>query len=84
MTPDLSKFKQEAAEKAVTFVRSGMVVGMGEGTTAVFAIRKIGQKIQQGELKDIRGIACSEKVEKEARQAGIPKPDQGRRRCAAA
>jgi ribose 5-phosphate isomerase A len=72
MTPDLSKYKQEAAEKAVEFVQSGMVVGLGEGSTAVFALRKIGQKIQEGTLKEIRGIACSNKVEQEARQAGIP------------
>jgi ribose 5-phosphate isomerase A len=72
MTPDLTKFKQEAAEKAVEFIQSGMVVGLGEGSTAIFAIRKLGQKIQEGALKDILGIPCSKKVEMEAQKAGIP------------
>ncbi len=72
MSADITHFKQQAAEKAVEYVQSGMVVGLGEGSTAVFAIRRLGQLIQTGKLKDILGIACSRKVENEARSVGIP------------
>lgn len=74
---DANQLKQAAAEKAVSFVESGMVVGLGVGSTAIFAVRKIGAMIRVGELKDIVGIACSLSVEEEATKAGIPLTDLG-------
>lgn len=74
---DANQLKQAAAEKAVSFVESGMVVGLGVGSTAIFAVRKIGAMIRAGELKDIVGIACSLSVEEEAVKAGIPLTDLG-------
>ncbi len=68
-------FKQSAAERAVTFVHSGMVVGLGTGSTAIFAVRKIGELLHRGELKDIIGIATSRQTDAEARQLGIPLMD---------
>ena len=35
------------------YVRSGMVVGLGTGSTAYFAVERVGQKIKSGELTDI-------------------------------
>ena len=72
---DANQQKQAAAEKAVSFVESGMVVGLGVGSTAVFAVRKIGALIQAGELIDVVGIACSLAVEEEAKKVGIPLTD---------
>lgn len=72
MNNDLTKYKKEAGEKAVEFIQSGMVVGLGEGSTAIFAIRKLGEKIKNGDLADILGIACSKKVQHEAEAVGIP------------
>jgi ribose 5-phosphate isomerase A len=63
--------KKEAAEHAVTLVQSGMVVGLGTGSTAIFATRKIGELLQRGELKDITAIATSRRTDAEARQLGI-------------
>jgi ribose 5-phosphate isomerase A len=51
--------KQAAAEYAVRYVRSGMTVGLGTGSTAIFAIRHIGALLQTGELKNIVGFATS-------------------------
>ncbi len=51
--------KKEAAEHAVRYVTSGMTVGLGTGSTAIFAIRHIGALLQSGELKDIVGFATS-------------------------
>jgi ribose 5-phosphate isomerase A len=67
-----SRNKQRAAEHAVECVESGMVVGLGSGSTALFALRKIGELLRDGRLRDIRGIPCSAETEKEARRLGIP------------
>jgi ribose 5-phosphate isomerase A len=65
-------FKQQAAEYAVQFVTSGMVVGLGHGSTAIFAIRAIAAQLASGQLTDIVGIPCSRQVEADARALGIP------------
>jgi len=69
---DVKTLKQEAAEKAVEFVQSGMVVGLGHGSTAIFALRRIAALIKSGALTDILGVPCSQHVEHEARTLGIP------------
>ena len=51
--------KKEAAEYAVRYVESGMTVGLGTGSTAIFAIRQIGAMLQSGKLKNIVGFATS-------------------------
>ena len=51
--------KKEAAEHAVRYISSGMTVGLGTGSTAIFAIRRIGAMLQSGELKNIVGFATS-------------------------
>jgi ribose 5-phosphate isomerase A len=49
-----------------------MVVGLGVGTTAIWAVREIARRIQVGELEHVLGIPCSFQIEAEARQLGIP------------
>ena len=65
-------YKQQAAEGAIGFIRSGMVVGLGTGSTAIFATRRIARLVLDGEMKDIVGFATSKAVWEEARQLGIP------------
>jgi ribose 5-phosphate isomerase A len=69
---DLLRYKQQAAEQAVAFIESGMVVGLGHGGTAIFAVRRIAEFLKSGQLQAILGIPCSAQVEAEARQLGIP------------
>lgn len=64
--------KQEAAEFAVRFIESGMVIGLGHGSTAIHAIRKIAQMLQNGMLANILAVPCSLDVHAEARALGIP------------
>ena len=64
--------KQEAAWRAVEFVESGMVVGLGSGSTAAFAIQRIAARIRAGELENIVGIPSSDNTERLARELGIP------------
>ena len=70
-----AKLKQEAAEFAVQFVRPGMVVGLGTGSTAIFATRKVGELLRTGELHNITCFPTSEATQKEAEQLGIPMMD---------
>jgi ribose 5-phosphate isomerase A len=64
--------KQQAADRAVAYVQSGMVVGLGAGSTAILATRRIAQLLRQGRLRGIVGVPCSSLIEAEARALGIP------------
>lgn len=66
------QYKQAAAERAVEFVHSGMKVGLGTGSTAIFATRRIGELLQTGQLRDIVAFATSKATDAEARRLGIP------------
>jgi ribose 5-phosphate isomerase A len=67
---DLKKAKQAAAQKAVAYVEDGMIVGLGTGSTAYFAIQLIGEKIRAG-LK-ILGVPTSNETAKLAKVCQIP------------
>ena len=54
------------------YVESGMVLGLGTGSTVSFAIRKIGELITGGDLKDVRGIPTSARTAALASEVGIP------------
>jgi ribose 5-phosphate isomerase A len=69
---NLDDFKRQAAEKAAEFVESGMVVGLGHGSTAIWAVRRIAERLKSGNLKDILGVPCSIHIEHEARNLEIP------------
>jgi ribose 5-phosphate isomerase A len=62
--------KQLAGEKAVEYVKDGMAVGLGTGSTAYWAIRALGEKVKQG--LNIKAIATSRESEQLARELNIP------------
>ncbi|KAL0691752.1 hypothetical protein Bca4012_091431 [Brassica carinata] len=64
--------KKLAAEKAVEAIKPGMVLGLGTGSTAAFAVDQIGKLLASGELHDIVGIPTSKRTEEQARSLGIP------------
>ena len=68
----IENFKQQAAERAVDFIQSGMVVGLGVGSTAIFAVRCLAQLLRDGQLRDVVGIPCSLRTGEEAEKLGIP------------
>lgn len=72
MSEAIEALKKEAAIRAVTLVESGMLVGLGTGSTAKHAIDAIGEKLRTGELTDIVGIATSKASEQQANELGIP------------
>ena len=61
--------KMAAALAAVAEVQDGMLVGLGTGSTAAFAIRRLGERVAQG--LSIRAVATSAASEALARELGI-------------
>jgi ribose 5-phosphate isomerase A len=71
MTPlhDLDGLKKAAALKAIEFVRDGMVVGLGTGSTAKHMVIALGEKVRAG--MKLRGVPTSQETAALARQSGI-------------
>ncbi len=68
----LEMLKKQAAERAVEQIGSGMVVGLGTGSTAVYAVRAIGELLRNGRLTNIIAIPTSEATAALARECAIP------------
>jgi len=69
----MEELKKAAAKEAVKRVRDGMVVGLGTGSTAKYAIMEIGRMVRDG--MEIIGIATSVESEKLAMMEGIKVED---------
>jgi ribose 5-phosphate isomerase A len=61
--------KQLAAEKAVSYIKNGMTVGLGTGSTSAFAIEAIGKKVKEG--LSVKAVASSVRSEEMANELGI-------------
>lgn len=70
MSDTAADLKKEAAEAAAATVTDGMVVGLGTGSTAYFAIAYLCDRVRDG-LR-ITGIPTSERSAQQAREGGIP------------
>lgn len=70
----VKKAKEAAAKEAVEFIKDGMLVGLGTGSTAAFFIDALIERCRQG-LK-ISAIATSEKSHAQALKGGIPMLDE--------
>jgi ribose 5-phosphate isomerase A len=62
--------KKLAAAKAVSYIRTGMTIGLGTGSTAYWAIQGIGEEVKKG--LSVRAIATSIQSESLARELNIP------------
>jgi ribose 5-phosphate isomerase A len=71
MTADVDAWKRAAAERAVEFVESGMVVGLGTGSTAIWAVRRLGALVADGSVHGIVAVPTSRETADEARRLGI-------------
>jgi len=63
------QWKKAAAQKGVDYIRDGMIVGLGSGSTMKFAIELIGQKVKSG--LSIKGVSSSVPSTELATQHGI-------------
>lgn len=68
MSADLSKFN--AAEKALDYVKDGMIVGLGTGSTSAHFVRLLGERVRQG-LR-VKGVPTSEATQTLAEEVGVP------------
>jgi ribose 5-phosphate isomerase A len=64
--------KRNAAERAVEFVRSGMRLGLGTGSTARHVLDVLGERLASGALTDVVGVATSRATTDYAKKLGIP------------
>jgi ribose 5-phosphate isomerase A len=67
---NLDALKRAAAEAAVGLVQDGMVVGLGTGSTATFAVEALARRHRQG--LHFQGLPTSERTAAEATAEGIP------------
>jgi ribose 5-phosphate isomerase A len=65
------QWKKVAGDAAAMLVENGMVVGLGTGSTASFAIAAIGRRVAQEGLR-ILGIPTSDRTADQARTEKIP------------
>ncbi|MBF2501999.1 ribose-5-phosphate isomerase RpiA [Listeria marthii] len=61
--------KKIAGEKACEWIKDGMIVGLGTGSTVYYTIEKLGDMVAKG--LQITGVATSEETAKQAEKLGI-------------
>lgn len=68
----IDELKRAASHHAVEYLQSGMVVGLGSGSTSRYATLRIGELVRQGVLRDIVAIPTSVDTANLAIAEGIP------------
>ena len=71
--------KRKAAEVALSSVESGMVLGLGTGSTVRHLVDLLGDALRSGRLTDIVSVPTSVQTETQARELGIPLIELGDR-----
>lgn len=62
--------KQLVGEKAAEYVKDGMVVGLGTGSTAYYMVEALGKRVKEG--LTITGVTTSTRTKEQAEKLGIP------------
>lgn len=62
--------KQIAGEKAAEYIKDGMTLGLGTGSTAYYMIKKVGELVKNG--MHIQAVATSKGTEDLAKELNIP------------
>ncbi|MCD6370954.1 MAG: ribose-5-phosphate isomerase RpiA [Thermoplasmata archaeon] len=65
----IEEMKRKAGEKAAEYIKDGMVVGLGTGSTVKYTILKLGEMVRNG--LEIVGVPTSRRTEELARSLGI-------------
>lgn len=74
---DIESLKRRAALKAADYVKDGMVVGLGTGSTAKHLVIALAERVKAG--MNIRGVPTSQDTATLAEQYGIPLIDADHR-----
>ena len=64
--------KEQAAVAAAGLVESGMLLGLGTGSTAALVVKELGRRLRDGEIRDICGVPTSEATARLSHAEGIP------------
>jgi len=72
MTAGTEALKRSAAEKAFEQVESGMVLGLGTGSTVAYFLALLGENMRSRALSDVVGVPTSVQTERQAASLGIP------------
>ena len=64
--------KHAAAERGASLVRSGMVLGLGSGTTATLLVQAVGGMLRSGTLRNVTGVPSSSAIAAVAKESGVP------------
>lgn len=67
----MENFKKKVGIKAAEFVKSGMVVGLGTGSTAAYFVEELGRRVSEEQL-EITGVTTSSVTSEQAKALGIP------------
>lgn len=67
-----NRMKELVAARAAEQVESGMILGLGSGSTAALMIEQVGRRCEAGELTDIKGVPTSFQAAALAQKYGIP------------
>lgn len=78
-TVTLDSLKRDAAAEALRLVESGMVLGLGTGSTVYHLVDLLGAALREGRLRDIVGVPTSIRTEQQAVELGIPLVELGAR-----
>lgn len=70
---EIEQKKKRAGEKAIEFIKDGMIVGLGSGSTVYWMLKKLGELVSQG--LNIKGIPSSIRTETWAKEFGVPLTD---------
>ncbi|UQS83952.1 ribose-5-phosphate isomerase RpiA [Bombilactobacillus thymidiniphilus] len=65
-----NRLKQDAGVKAVDFIKSGMTIGLGTGSTVTYLVEELGKRVQSGQL-DVDCVATSQRTFEQASNLGI-------------
>lgn len=64
------KQKRIAGQKATEYIKDGMTLGLGTGSTAYYMIKKVGELVQNG--MSLKAVATSKSTENLAKELHIP------------
>ncbi len=68
--PDLEDLKKRAAEASLAFIKDGMVLGLGTGSTARHVLEGLSRKIAEG--WNLQGVPTSLATAEAAKLLGVP------------
>lgn len=65
------ELKAQTGRESVKYIQSGMIIGLGTGSTVRYMVDELGKQVQEGKLTNIIGVTTSSRTAKQAKDLGI-------------